>query len=349
MMSRAHPSGAATRLLKTLYIGTIAGVSALAITGQIMTQRSLQNQANDSRIINIAGRQRMLSQKISKAALALQISDEMVYQQRRQELQEAAELWSRSHEGLMNGDPELGLPGNNSSQVTAMYADITPYYQAMLAAVNVALSTDEANLDQVLPAVETILANEADFLQRMNAIVFQYDDEAKAKLESLKVLQWSLLTITLLVLLPLFLPIQAITRKVNNLIQKMQQSGIQVTSSSTQIAASGKQLETMMTEQVAATHQVTASAQEIAKTAVHLVNTMDQVAVLAQGTTQAASNGQQGLTQMEVSMQKLSQSTQSIATKLGIISERAHSINTIVATITKVADQTKPVVVKCGD
>ncbi len=282
----------------------------------------------------------MLSQKISKSALALQISNGTAYQQRLKELQEAVDLWSRSHEGLINGDPELGLPGNNSPQVTSMYVEITPHYQAMLEAVSTVLVTEPAKLNQALPSIETILANEADFLQGMNAIVFQYDNEAKAKIERLKFLQWLILTTTLLVLLPLFIPIQTITRKVNALIQQMQQSGIQVTSSSTEIAASGKQLEAMMTEQVAATHQVTASAQEIAQTAVHLVNTMEQVAVLAQGTTQAASNGQHGLTQMERSMQQLSEATQSIAAKLGTISERANSINTIVATITKVADQT---------
>jgi signal transduction histidine kinase/DNA-binding response OmpR family regulator len=51
------------------------------------------------------------------------------------------------------------------------------------------------------PLVEQILASEAQFLQGMDAIVFQYDREAKARVERLQAIEWSLLGITLLVLL----------------------------------------------------------------------------------------------------------------------------------------------------
>nr|MDJ0703561.1 methyl-accepting chemotaxis protein [Leptolyngbyaceae cyanobacterium MO_188.B28] len=344
----------ATRSLKALYISTVFVVTTLTLIGQAITQRSLHNQSKDSHIVNIAGRQRMLSQQISKSALALQITDGSTYQQRLQELREAVELWSRSHEGLIKGDAELGLPSDNSFQIAAMYAEIDPHYQAVLEAARAALSVQGDEQEQILPLLDDILANEAAFLKGMNAIVLQYDEEAQTKVERLKRTQWILLTITLLVLLPLFIPIQTMTRKVNvliqqmqqssiqvnALIQQMQQSGIQVTSSSTEIAASGKQLETMMTEQVASTHQVTGSAQEIASTVATLATTMEQVSQRAHATAQAANNGQQGLTQMENTLQQLSEATQSISAKLGIISERAHSINNIVTTITKVADQT---------
>jgi methyl-accepting chemotaxis protein WspA len=53
-----------------------------------------------------------------------------------------------------------------------------------------------------------------------------------------------------------------------------------------------------------------------------------------------AGSGQSGLAQMETSMKQLVESTDSIASKLAIIREKAESINTVVTTITKVADQT---------
>lgn len=43
---------------------------------------------------------------------------------------------------------------------------------------------------------------------------------------------------------------------------------------------------------------------------------------------------------MENTMKQLGNSTTSISNKLGIISEKANNINSIVTTITKVADQT---------
>jgi len=126
----------------------------------------------------------------------------------------------------------------------------------------------------------------------------------------------------------------------NTLIRQVQNSGILVSKSATQIAASGKQLEGTISEQVASTNQVTATAKEIAATSKGLVNTMEQVVAMSQITTTAASSSQKDLLRMEVTMRQLSEATNAIAGRLGIISEKANNINNIVIGITKVADQT---------
>ncbi|MGI0489093.1 HAMP domain-containing methyl-accepting chemotaxis protein [Pantanalinema rosaneae CENA516] len=138
----------------------------------------------------------------------------------------------------------------------------------------------------------------------------------------------------------LLVAFQTMSDRLNALISRIQRSGIQITTSATQVAASGRQLEATMTEQVAATHQVVATAKEIAVTSKELLNTMEEVTTSSQATTIAATASQQDLSRMEMSMQRFMTATNSIATKLGAISEKADSINTIVLTITKVADQT---------
>ncbi|MCT7959305.1 methyl-accepting chemotaxis protein [Laspinema sp. D1] len=130
------------------------------------------------------------------------------------------------------------------------------------------------------------------------------------------------------------------TQKLNSLIRQVQHSGIQITSSTTEIAASGKQLEATVTEQVASTNQVVATAKEIAATSGELVKTMDQVGELAGQTAIAAGTGQQEIVRMETTMRQLANATASISSKLGVISEKANNINSVVTTITKVADQT---------
>lgn len=129
-------------------------------------------------------------------------------------------------------------------------------------------------------------------------------------------------------------------QSLNSLIRQVQQSGIQITTSATQIAASGKQLEATMTEQVASTNEVAATAKEIAATSSQLVKTMDEVEEQSQSTAQAAGVSQQELSQMEKSMRHLAGATTIISAKLGVINDKANSINSIVTTITKVADQT---------
>lgn len=130
------------------------------------------------------------------------------------------------------------------------------------------------------------------------------------------------------------------TQKLNSLIRQVQHSGIQITSSTTEIAASGKQLEATVTEQVASTNEVVATAKEIAATSGELVKTMDQVGELAGQTAIAAGTGQQEIVRMETTMRQLANATASISAKLGVISEKANNINSVVTTITKVADQT---------
>jgi methyl-accepting chemotaxis protein WspA len=134
--------------------------------------------------------------------------------------------------------------------------------------------------------------------------------------------------------------LKTMTENLNSLISKVQQSGIQITSSTTQMAASRKQLESTLSQQIASTNQVTATAQDIANTSGELVKTMEQVAELAHSTANAANQGQNDLVQMEKTMRQLLDATTSIASKLGIMSEKAHNINSVVLTITKVADQT---------
>ncbi|HLP88360.1 MAG TPA: CHASE3 domain-containing protein [Nostocaceae cyanobacterium] len=124
------------------------------------------------------------------------------------------------------------------------------------------------------------------------------------------------------------------------LVHQVQVSGIDVTISSTQIAASGKQLESTITEQVASTNEVVATTKEITATSKKLAKTMEDVATMLQSTTNSASNSQRNLTEMENSMLQLAEATNSIGSRLGVISEKANKINNIVVTITKVADQT---------
>ncbi len=187
------------RRLTRLYILALSIVAVLSITAQGLIQWSLIEQSNDSRVINIAGRQRMLSQRLTKASLAVRFADSEASQaQSLQELADVVQLWERSHLGLQQGDAGLGLPGDNSPTVEAMFAEIEPHYQAMLLAAEAILELERPIADAAIsPWVETILANEANFLVGMDGIVFQYDSEARDRVSRLRVIELTLLLITI--------------------------------------------------------------------------------------------------------------------------------------------------------
>ena len=134
--------------------------------------------------------------------------------------------------------------------------------------------------------------------------------------------------------------IQSMLDNLNELVAQVQKSGIQVTSSATEIAATARQQEATVTEQAATTNQIKATVTEISATARELVNTMNEVTGVAWKTSESASQGQASLGRMKETMQQMLDATAAISSKLAVLSEKASNINTVVTTITKVADQT---------
>lgn len=125
-----------------------------------------------------------------------------------------------------------------------------------------------------------------------------------------------------------------------DLISEIERSGIQVTSSITEIAATIKQQETTVNEQAATSNEIAASTTEIAATAENLMDTMAKVTDMAQNTAMAASQSHSRLTNINSIMKKMEDSSQSIVAKLSILSSKASTIAGVTKTINKIADQT---------
>ena len=138
----------------------------------------------------------------------------------------------------------------------------------------------------------------------------------------------------------LFGAIRSMTESLNSLVGQVQRSGIQVTSSSTELAATAKEQEAIMTTQMESTNRVVKSVEEISDVATELVDTMQRVASMSQETAGFASSGQSDLARMEEAMRSMEDAPKSISGRLSAINEKAENITNVVTTITKVADQT---------
>jgi len=134
--------------------------------------------------------------------------------------------------------------------------------------------------------------------------------------------------------------IQQMLDSLNSLVARIQQSGVQVTSSATEIAATAKEQEATVTEQAATTNEIKATVTEITATSKELVNTMSEVTEVAWKTSENANTGRSSLQRMESTMHQMMDATESIGSKLAVLSEKAGNINTVVTTINRVADQT---------
>ncbi len=134
--------------------------------------------------------------------------------------------------------------------------------------------------------------------------------------------------------------IQKMTANLNALVTQVQRSGIQLASAVTSIAATSKQQEATVAEQAATTNEIVATATEISATSKDLVSTMDEVSGVAESTAKSAESGRSGLERMESTMNHIVEAARSISSKFEVLNEKAGNINTVVTTITKVADQT---------
>ena len=129
---REYPVG----LLNQRYLVVLVLVAFLVLLNQILVQPPLLQLTTDAPVINIAGRQRMLSQRLAKAALALGgAADEVDRRRHRAELGHVLRLWSVSHNGLRHGDRALSLPGRNSPAVREAFDDLEPFFTRICAAV----------------------------------------------------------------------------------------------------------------------------------------------------------------------------------------------------------------------
>jgi len=134
--------------------------------------------------------------------------------------------------------------------------------------------------------------------------------------------------------------VQQMIDSLNVLVTQVQRSGLQLASSATAIAATSKQQEATVAEQAATTNEIVTTATQISATSKELVATMNEVSHVAAGAAGAAENGRVGLNMMESTMKHIVEAAGSISLKFEVLNEKANNINTVVTTITKVADQT---------
>ncbi|GAA3629271.1 ATP-binding protein [Flavivirga jejuensis] len=196
--------------LSRLYIIALSTIAISVIISQILIRKHLNDQQNDSTVINIAGRQRMLSQKLTKEILSISIENNQEERLTlKNRLKKTLQLWESSHHALQEGSDSLGLPGNNSDVILAMFKDINLSFNAINEAASSIIKKNEniSNGSTLVFADELsiIQKNEGVFLLQMDQIVNQFDLEAEEKVAWLRNLEMLLMAITLLLLLGEFL------------------------------------------------------------------------------------------------------------------------------------------------
>lgn len=196
--------------LRKLYIIALSAIAISVILSQILVRKYLRDQRDDAKIINIAGRQRMLSQKLTKEVL-LYTNTNLTTDKKEvlNSIKSTLQLWESSHQALQNGNDSLQIEGNNSEAIQLMFEELQPSYTKIQTSVKKILQ--ESSIDttifkkQIQQETANLRIQEQHFLTIMDRIVNQYDKEATQKVEKLQKLEFILLIVTLAILLAEFL------------------------------------------------------------------------------------------------------------------------------------------------
>lgn len=134
--------------------------------------------------------------------------------------------------------------------------------------------------------------------------------------------------------------IMAMIATLNRIIGQVKSSSIQLISTATEISSAAKAQETTVNDFGTSTNQIATAVKQISSTSQELFKTMSNVSDVANETGLMADAGLAELSEMANTMKTLTEATTSISSKLAVISNKTGNINSVVTTISKVADQT---------
>ena len=177
-----------TRRFTVRYILALTVIALLTLAGNLVSESVLRHHGDDGRLINIAGRQRALSQRLGKAALALQLAEDPRDVQRwRDELRTSVAEFQVAHRDL------VARP-SNSSDLRARFAAIEFDVQALQSATAELLEQSETQAGARLAGqVQALVRHVGPFYARMDEIVGLLEAEALGQVAALRWLSLGLL------------------------------------------------------------------------------------------------------------------------------------------------------------
>jgi len=159
---------------------SIIAISACLSTSLIATEtvktEVTQTKQQSGTVINLAGKQRMLTQKMSKEALF--IAKGIDVDANKVSLTKTTELFDKTLKGLVAGDKDLNLPKTENKDILAQLTKVTELWTPF-----------KANIDKVIAGksdkstLEAISKENLPLLKNMNKAVGMYAEASGSKLD----------------------------------------------------------------------------------------------------------------------------------------------------------------------
>lgn len=218
------------RSLTHRYLVALLLVGLLATAAWLSLQLVISEQDSNAAIVNVSGRQRMLSQRTALFSTLLVNASPAQREAARSQLQQAAALMKKSHLGLLHGSEEMNLPPTMSEAMRVIYytapLQLNQQVEDYLAHIDALLATPAAQLQPDDPNLAAIIASApGELVKSLDLAVTQYQHEGEAAIKRLlraETIVW-LLTLLLLALEANFI-FRPISQQIRLFIGKLEQA-----------------------------------------------------------------------------------------------------------------------------
>lgn len=238
-----HLDQQVSRRLTRFYVMALTVIAVLTVSGLLFVKKTINNHNSDGRVLNVAGRQRMLSQRLTKLAV-LQIA--RMPNADRMSFDSLLHTWADVHQQLRRGQLLMEQPYivRKSGALDTMFRRIDPVFGAIHNGFMV-IANPATTDRQRRQALGVVLRDEPAYLRQMDDIVFRFDAESNERVRDLERVEWILGLSTLLtVLLEGLFIFRPVVRHTRSIIRRLIDSEDTLQETNRQVAARNHELAT---------------------------------------------------------------------------------------------------------
>ncbi len=188
------------RSLTIAYATALIIVAAMSLASHVMLSQVLEQSQGAASVVNVSGRQRMLSQRIASLSAQLARGDLSA----RADLDTAIRQFEAAHRALMEGSRDLHLPSAASPELQTIYRGgahpLDPAVSAFVARARTVAALDPADPGMAAALEPVFAASRAPLLADLDAVVQVHERTSERQMTMLRRMQTASLIVVLLTL-----------------------------------------------------------------------------------------------------------------------------------------------------